>query len=78
MPAAQIARSGAASKGHAIDHAAMQIGGSARGYLELFARIGNPDHGGADSGEAVFLCIAADLDNDRFCRWERSQIWRGR
>jgi hypothetical protein len=32
-----------------------QIGGSARGYLELFAPVGNPDH----SGEAVFLCIGS-------------------
>jgi hypothetical protein len=33
-------------------------GGSARGYLELFA-VGNPDHGGADSSEVVFLYIAS-------------------
>jgi len=34
VPAAQIVRSGAASKGHAIDHGAVQIGGSAHASQE--------------------------------------------
>jgi hypothetical protein len=29
---------------------------------------GNPDHGGTDSSEVVFLCIALGV-NFRFCRW---------
>ena len=42
--------------------AAAPNGGSARGYARLFGAlrtVGNPDHGGAYSGEAVFLCIAS-------------------
>jgi hypothetical protein len=37
--------------------------------------VGNPDDGGADRGEAVFLCNASARRDLR--RWERIQIWRG-
>ena len=44
------------------------IGGSASGYLELFALVGNPNHSGADSGEVLFYASAALGVNFRFCR----------
>ena len=63
----------AAARPPKLARAAAPIGGSERGYQELFVLLAIPAMAGQACGEAVYLCSAEIGAGVRFCRVELRQ-----